>query len=569
MSLIVFAWDEDTAGFVEYPDRLRVDTLEVTIMAAECQAGSGEVALEDPTGDFYVAGLRPLFFRETEAQDDGYFGIIGPFWTEKRWEGRGDNRIGSQRRVRIALRDLNSLLSLRVQKGTDAERTAETDVARMQWLVATAEVIGGFGDDGFTIEETTRLFTDGPVNMSESDYTGIYAEGVVNDCMQQSGANAYLYNAPTHASEPIRVGIWYGRTERSDFASIHKISNVLSDISPEVLANFEGYTPGHSTPYVFPPSFDTELERDPSRQITGVMIQYDGDYVYASNPIITPTPTRRDMVFEGGLVKTDTAALARAQRYLDDLEEEDDAIPCTVLVPAKLIHAFLPGHRVQYKNSYMTGYSDYVWMRIAKVTYRQSGGPDDTGGFYQLAMDLRSETPPGPAAPEPPDPFVCTGGAYDTTVSGSYSRNGSITTTSGAMHYYWKAGHAVPIVPTAGYVGSWSFPVFDGTADHNVSNLNFWRIIVVGPGSLTIHTTATSRGSGATTATSYRAVVKHYDGAVDVTDATYSGGVPGTDLTISIPEDAAQNCIHYIDIDCPSHSGPGGMGANGATWVSG
>ena len=112
-------------------------------------------------------------------------------------------------------------------------------------------------------------------------------------------------------------------------------------------------TPQWDTGYVFPPSLDASLERDPSRQFTGVMVQYDGDYVYDSLATPPDSLTRRDMVFAGELVKNSTQAAARAARYLADLDTEDDAIECSVLVPDWLVHAFVAGHRVQFKSTYM------------------------------------------------------------------------------------------------------------------------------------------------------------------------------------------------------------------------
>ena len=217
MSLTVFAWSDyepPDGGLVEYDDRLRVASLEVTTMAEEMAAGSSSVVLDDSTADFYVFAFRPMYFLESAAAGDDFLGIIGPFWTEARTWTRGDERTGSRRQVEIQLRDINSLLSLRIQKGTDAERDAETDVERVDWLINTAEVIGGYGDHGYGIEETAFFFTDDPENMSESDYTGQTSEGVLNDCIQQSGANCYLYPAP-EPGDPLRIGIWYGRTERS------------------------------------------------------------------------------------------------------------------------------------------------------------------------------------------------------------------------------------------------------------------------------------------------------------------------------------------------------------------
>jgi hypothetical protein len=232
MSLELYA--ENNAGtIVHVPSRLRADSLEVTIQAAEGSVGSSVIELDDPTGDFYMRGLKPLYFIETDAQADDWNGIIGPFYAWNRQVSRGEfSRTSNSRVWRVNVNDINTLLTRRLQKGGDAERRAETDVERMDWLTNTAEVIGGGGDNGFSIEDFTYFFEDSPYPMDKTDYTGQDSTGVINDCLQDSGKNAFLFNSPIDG-EPIRVGIWYGRTERSDFASAHRISNILSDVNAD------------------------------------------------------------------------------------------------------------------------------------------------------------------------------------------------------------------------------------------------------------------------------------------------------------------------------------------------
>ena len=529
MSLTVVAWNDYSDDLVEYTNRLRVASLEVTQMAEECAAGSAEIELDDTDAEFYVFAFRPIYFVESAAVDDPYLGIIGPFWTEtRRWQ-RGDERTGSRRTVRINARDINSLLNLRIQKGTDAEREAETDVERIEWLIDTAEVIGGYGDHGYGIEEREFFFTDDPHDMSESDYTGQYSAGVIDDAMQQSGANAYLYPAPTEA-DPLRIGIWYGRTERTEFQSLHRISNDPADISPEVFDGFYGETPQWDTGYTFPPSLDATLERDPSRQLTGVMVQYDGDYVYdsLSNP---ESLTRRDMVFSGELVKNATQAAARAARYLRDLDTEDDAIECAVQVPDWLVHAFVAGNRVEYKSTIHPGYDDFVWMRVAAVTTRQIQGPDDNShGWYELALDLRAETPPGPFGP-PPDDTSCIGGEYEPTETGLYPPNNSeISAGTGNVHYH-IAGSTPPFVPEPGYDGALHFPVYgaggstDFIGDCTTSKV---RCVAVGSGTMVIHTALYGPARTLT------AQLMHRVGVITTVDSEQVGIPLGSDITFDI-----------------------------------
>ena len=401
MVLLMYYVNND-GDIVEGPNFLPSDTFEVTQSAAEASVGSSTITLTDKDALFYVRGHKLIYFVETDAADDELFGIIGPFYAGKRrWKRGPSERTGVARLLEIEIRDINTLLTRRVQRGSDAKRPAETDVERIDWLINTAEVIGGSGS-AITIGDIAFVFSDSPTNMSESEYTGQDSAGVINDLLNQSGKNAFLFASPTAADEPERVGIWYGRTERTEFASIHKISNLLADISDDVIDGFATNAPDVDTPYVFPPSFDADLERDPERVISGAYVTYDGGYSYQTRPATATAFARRDMTFNAELVKSQAAADSRALRYLRDLRNEDDAITVSIIVPAKLVNGVRAGHRIQVKFQEFPGYAaEYVWMRVAHLTTRQlsADSPQAGGqwGLYELAMDLRAEEPPDSA----------------------------------------------------------------------------------------------------------------------------------------------------------------------------
>ena len=216
MSLRLFAENND-GDIVEYTDRLRTDSLEVSQQAAEGATGESTIIIDDPDGDFYIRGHKPLYLIETAAEDDDWFGLIGLFYTWNRRFVRGNARTESGREVHIQVKDVNTLWTRRVQKGTDAKRPEETDISRIvDWASNTAEFVGGTGDSGFAVENRDYMFSDSPYPMSETDYTSQDSAGVVNDALQDSGKNAFLYPSPT-VSEYVRIGMWYGRTERTDY----------------------------------------------------------------------------------------------------------------------------------------------------------------------------------------------------------------------------------------------------------------------------------------------------------------------------------------------------------------
>jgi hypothetical protein len=555
--------------YTEETDRIRADTIQLNIKAAEGSVGSSAIEIDDPDADFYIAGLRGMYFIEEDATGDDWFGMIGPFYAWNREIRRGSFYNDAGRTWTVNVNDVNTLLTRRLQKGGDAKRPQETDVSRMQWLIGTAEVIGGGGDAGFTIEDTDFLFTDSAIPMDKTDYTGQDSSGVLNDALQDSGKSGFLFAAPLE-DELVRVGIWYGRTERTEFSSVHRISNVLSDvdIDPAVAAINSSPASLIAGEWTFAPSRDATLDRDPSRVASGVMVMYDGGYVYETRPSTASNYNRRDMLMQAELVKTEAQARRRSLRYLRDLRDEDDAIEVAVVVPAALIHAFLPGHRVQVKFSHLPGYSEgFVWMRVAAVTYRQLA---KDSRLYELALDLRSESPPDVGT------ATCSAQTASTTF---YPLGGSGDTpnASDGHVYYWNPGEPRPIevADMLGEVGHWHFPNYSaggsGTTDYaGDCAQNRLRILVEGSGTLTINT-ATWGGS----ARNLRAVLHHHrygesgDAAsgVDILDLTVEGAT-GDPLVIPISTHDGLNCTHWVDVTDLGGICGGKWGWTSAVWVA-
>ena len=96
---------------------------------------------------------------------------------------RPAKRAEAGRTWRIQLHDLNTRLSWRINVGNDCDRPAETDLARIAWLMGTNEM-GSWLDD-----DDTYIDTGDAVDMDAVDYTGQAILDVADDCAQQSGRN--------------------------------------------------------------------------------------------------------------------------------------------------------------------------------------------------------------------------------------------------------------------------------------------------------------------------------------------------------------------------------------------
>jgi hypothetical protein len=569
-------WAENNDGdIVQVPGKLRADSLEVTQMAAEGAVAESLIILDDPEGEFYIRGHKPLYLIETDAEDDDWLGVIGIFYSWQRKFVRGAYRTESGREVHISVKDVNTLWTRRVQKGTDAKRPQETDIVRVtDWAIDTAEFVGGTGDSGFEVEDRDYVFTDSPYQMSETDYTSQDSAGVINDALQDSGKNAYLFPAPIDG-EIVRVGMWYGRTERTDYSSPHRISNYLSDISPETLDAGWMFEPTDGE-WTFAPSIDAELERDPSRVASGVMVMADGSYAYVTRPETADAFAPRDMVMQAELVKTQAQATRRATRYVRDLRNEDDAISVSVLVPNKYVNAFVQGQRVEFRSSYMPGYSaDFVWLRIANRTVRQvSSG----SGLYEIAMDLRAEEPPDSAttgsgiascsAQTASDDFYPLGGSGDTS---NPSPTGNV--------FYWQAGgsHPITVADAIGHQGKTGFAIYGGGGVGTTDYLgdcvqSYVTCMVEGSGTMTI-STAEYLGVDRT----IQAILYHRQYGAGEEGNTSSGinivdetqyVAAGTPIVFDISTHGGTNCTHWVDVTDAGPTCGSKWGFSGFGWVA-
>lgn len=577
MSIRVY-YENNDGDWVEAVDLLRADTLEVTQQAEETTTGESSVVFDDPNGTFYVRGHKPMAFFETEAADDEWLGLIGLFYTWDRTWRRGDHRTETGAEIEIALKDVNTLLSRRVQKGTDAERPQETDITRItEWLIDTPEVVGG---DGLNIDERSYVFTDSPYQVSETSYVSQDSAGVINDALQDSGKNAFLYPAPDDPDAPFRLGMWYGRTEREDFASPHRISNFLDDVSPETMDAawmFEPTVDYDNDAFTFAPSLDAEMNRDPSRVASGVMVMADGSYAYVTRPETAEAFASRDMVMQAELVKTQAQAERRANRYVRDLRNEDDAVKVSVMVPAALVNAFVQGQRVQYRCSYQPGYSaDFVWLRVASRTVRQTSAGS---GLYTIAMDLRAEEPPDSASTGTgggSGETVCIDSWYPETPSGSYyalGGSGDTPNPSDGPVYYCNPGRVYPIVPTEDHHGHVHFPTY-GSGGASTQDTwgdccqNALRIVVVGDGHMTISTVNDGSAKDFVVFVCHHRYGADGTGGVTVFDQTITTYSPGDTIEVDVSTHDGQNCIHWVEVkDTGAGSCGNGWGFAGMDWT--
>lgn len=347
--------------------RVRAYTLDVTQKAEEGSVALSSMIVDDPDGDYDIVGWRRAAVYEDLASASNT--LIGLFWVADRKVIRGPHRNLAGRQWVVSLADSNALLSFRVMTGADANRPAETDVARMQWLLGTNEM------NRVTI--TDFVNTTGGVAMDAVDYRGQYTIDIVNDCAQASGKNFFIYDkdTPTGAG----TAIWYDFASSTSYTSSLRLTNDASEVD-NVLT--------------FAITDDSELTRDPSRVYSGAYVRYDGGSVYDEDTSTSNFFTRRDGVVPADNVKSNAKAAARATRYLAEMDTEDDRITCGVYLPAAKVNWVRHGQRVQFKATHMPGYEAYSYLRVLSRTVKEvSEEWNATTPGYLVTLELSIDDP--------------------------------------------------------------------------------------------------------------------------------------------------------------------------------
>lgn len=332
--------------------------------AEEGAVALSSVSLDDPAGTLDLTGWARWDVYELSAASNDR--IIWSGYAADRTVRRGGYRTGSGRVWDVNLADANTVLGLRVLTDDAAERPAETDVDRVTWLTTTAAFA--------VIGDTTYVSTANPVDMDAADYRGQYVTDILRDCSVQSGKNWFVYNAEP---DP-RLGLFYDVAASSNFSSSLRLTNDATAVD-EI-----------TTFYV--KADDAEVNIDPSRVYSGVVIPYDGGMIHAEDSDTRAAFVWRDAVMPAHNVTSAETATARGERILRDVATEQQRLRLTTILPADGINDLRAGHRIRVKFSWMPDLTDWTYARVLTRTIRQLS--DDE---YEVTIEA-SIPPPEPVA---------------------------------------------------------------------------------------------------------------------------------------------------------------------------
>lgn len=357
--------DDINGTYTEVVDRVRLLDWTVHEQAEEGSGAMSTVVFDDPDMDWDVVPWTRWYLVEDTSEDANSV-ICGGWVTEQEIGRQGDDRENRVARFwSVSLTDANAYWHMRVMVGSDANRPAETDVERMQWLLATNEM-------AWASDVTTYVSTASPVAMDAVDYRGKMLNEIVSDCSQPpTGKNWYTWIELVGGVR--KVIVWYGKDDWAVRDSPLSLSNDLADFVVSEVNN--------GTSLVYPISEDTKLKRDPTRMYDGTYLEYTGGAVYRAT---NPRTVRRDVISPNPLVKSKAKAIARADAYLVRQKEQDLVITASVELPAAKATMLRAGMRVQFRATHLPAFEDFRWCRVLSCAVT----PVAAGDRYRLKLEL-------------------------------------------------------------------------------------------------------------------------------------------------------------------------------------
>lgn len=353
----------------------RLYTFSATTDAKEGSVAHSTLVVDDEAAQFDFVGHRRIYMYEDLAAASNQVVYNGFIANQK--VSRGPYRNGASRIWTLDLADTNTLLNRRLMNGADANRPAETDVRRMEYLLGIGPLTQM--TELNTVDDSLYFSGVDPVAMDAVDYrTQPAGTGYVDDCAQASGKNYFIwYREPTG-----QYSLWYDFASSSNWSSPISLSNVLADVNG-------------TTVFAIDLEQEAVLDRDPSRVASGVMLPFDGvasgsntvnGTVYVQDQDTTNNFAAIDWLAPSVNVKTKAKAEARALRYLADAANEDDLIHASVKLPAANVNDIMAGMRVQAKFSHFPDYTTFTWMRCLSRTVTEIS--EDPTRAYRLDLEL-------------------------------------------------------------------------------------------------------------------------------------------------------------------------------------
>jgi hypothetical protein len=346
-----------TVGGVDKSSAVRYEGWSLTECAMRGQVGTGTVIIDDTLGTY----LPPAQKAATVAESSSATPLLFSGYVAERVTSTSPQAPG-QRQWQVTFEDLNVLIDDRIIAGSDGNRPAETDRARILWLLSdpsmgsiTSGVLHAVGDN---------------VDMDAVDYRGKRPRDVLEDCSQKSGANYFIYEgSATTTSAP---KLFYDIGSNPSWTSTIYLSDSAADVDSSTV--FAVVNP--------------ELSYDPSRVYSRVRVRYKQGSTTAWSGVTGSNFRVREVYKRYMRTKTEPKAQQQADKWLDHAGTETRSLAVSVILPAASVNLVRAGHLIGIKLTRhgFTGYENW------RVTQRTISPLNDV--TYLVTLTLKDKVKP-------------------------------------------------------------------------------------------------------------------------------------------------------------------------------
>lgn len=291
--------------------------------------------------------------------------------------GRGNERGGDRRQWDVNLWDVNFLLDTQIFESADgANRPAETDFARISWLLTTS-AFSALGIVAGVVPNTNT------VNLDATDYRGAAGgpRRVLSDCGEAAQKNYFLY-----VFDPVDdIQLYYDKHTGTALTSTLSLSTDPADVDDVSCFALE---------------LGASLESDPSNIWSTVRFNYTGGHVRRDDSDAGVTTSAdfmaRETVVEDSTVKSAAKATSKADAYLRAASTEKHRFRCEVVLPPEFVNEIRGGMRVAVKAPHLStadfDFSDFVFFRITRRELRpQPTEHDASRDWYRLTLEFADD----------------------------------------------------------------------------------------------------------------------------------------------------------------------------------
>lgn len=342
--------------------------------AADGSGAVGSLLIDDAAGTRRIRGWQSITVDEPlcSLANNGIADAPRVFtgYSGRRTYSRGPYKDGPGRYILVELYDVNVLLSTRLITGGDAVRPAETDTARLAWLIGSDYLDGLVQDFG--------LVNGTGLSFEATDTHGQYPSQVLQDLTSTYDQLFFAYYDQDEAD----VGLFFDFPDATSRVSALSISNDMADVDND------------TTWFAMR---DGQLDADPADVYSNVRYVYAGGVVYQ-----TRAATNTEFFTDNGLLirgtqieqsKIGKATTARtfATRFLDAAANERLAISCTVRLPATHVNLIDSGMLLPVKLTHLPdyGFDDFTDMRVQNREVTQVDALSPITGELEPWYDIK------------------------------------------------------------------------------------------------------------------------------------------------------------------------------------